>query len=478
MKDIKNILLIRTTNQEKIIPPLGLLYVASAIRAWSRNHPCTIRIVDFTAERLDANSFVRIVQEFAPDIVGLSSLDSEYAQFKRISLLVREAAPNSTLIAGGPLASNYYADILRNGLADFMVIGEGEVTIVELLESLKRGDGFQAVSGIAFKKDKDIVQTAPRALIQDLNEINFPAWDLIDLQRYAGFYNWNGILREKYHAPIMTSRGCVYHCIYCHNFFGKKVRMRTVENLLAEIKLLNERFGVKEFHFIDDFFNFDLERVKDICRAIIACGLKIKIAFPNAIRADRMDEEALVLLKKAGAYKINYAIETASPRLQTLIHKNLDLKKARSIIELTSRKGIIAFGFFMFGFPTETIEEMKETISYAVASRLDNARFFKVVVHKNTEIEKLTKREYSIEHFDNCEDVDYYGHLTNFSDVPTALLNNIILEAHWKFYLRPGRIFRLFVKYRNPWDVLARLFNVLSLVYLNRITADDTNTFY
>jgi len=467
MKKIAKVLLVRTTNRKTMIPPLGLLYIAGAVKEWSRKNKCEIKILDFMADAGEEGVFTRCLKDFAPDIIGFSSLDCEYPEFKALAMLSRESVPQSVIISGGPLSSNYYKEILKNKLADFTVIGEGEITITELLDALTMETSPEFVAGLAFIKDGSIFETGARELIADLDKVAFPAWDLIDIKRYAAYPNWNGMVWEKSYAPILTSRGCSYYCIYCHNLFGKKVRARSVDNLLSEIILLYNDYGIREFHIIDDFFNFDIERLKIICKAIIAKKLKIKISFPNALRVDRMDKEAVTLLKKAGAYKINYAIETASPRLQKLIRKNLDLDKAREIIDFTSKEGIICFGYFMMGFPTETVKEIKQTISFAVKSRLDSAKFFKVVAHKNTELARCVAQKYPVEHFNNGEDVDYYGWLTNFSDIPSETLNNLILNAHFKFYSKCSRIFRIVTKYKNHFGAFVNIIKMLSIAVIS-----------
>jgi hypothetical protein len=240
-----------------------------------------------------------------------------------------------------------------------------------------------------------------------------------------------------------------------------------MQNVLSEMELLYKKHAIREFHIIDDLFNFDLERVKDICRGIIEKKWNVRISFPNGIRADRMNKETLLLLKKAGTYKINYAIETASPRLQKLIKKNLNLHKAKEVIEETSKLGIITFGFFMFGFPTETIEEMKETVSFAVNSKLETAKFFKTTAFCNTELSKLTSRFSYGDDLKYPQDDVFGDRNINYTELPTETLNRVILESYWKFYTKLSRIWRIFIKYRRV-DCIKRLFAIYNYVLTER----------
>jgi radical SAM superfamily enzyme YgiQ (UPF0313 family) len=189
----------------------------------------------------------------------------------------------------------------------------------------------------------------------------------------------------------MTSRGCPYRCAYCHNVLGKKFRVRSPENILEEIKYIHDKFGITDFQIIDDIFNLDMDRAKKICDLIINSGMDLTFAFPNAIRADRVDEELVEKMAQAGTKFTSIAIETASPRIQKLIRKNLNLEKAFKAIHLFARVGIVTRGFFMMGFPTETEEEVLDTIEYAKRSRLCGATFFTVVYYPGTDLYRLAQ---------------------------------------------------------------------------------------
>ncbi|MGE5197224.1 MAG: B12-binding domain-containing radical SAM protein [Deltaproteobacteria bacterium] len=463
--NVKNILLIRTTDNPWRIPPLGVLYIASIIR--NKHQEYNIKIIDYMHEVSDFRGFIKSVSDFSPDVIGFSSLTCEFKLFKELTSLARKAAPKSTLIAGGPLASSYCNMAVKDRLVDFAVIGEGELTISELLDTIQNCGDPSGVKGIAYLKDGEIVITPPREYIQNLDEIPFPSWDLINLKSYSKVPNWNGVLSGEYYAPLMTSRGCIYHCIYCHDFFGKTFRPRSAENVLSEMEFLYKNHDIREFHIIDDIFNFDLERVRLICNNIIQRKLKIRLSFPNGIRADRMDNETLALLRKAGTYKITYAVESASPRLQKFIKKNLDLKKAKDIIELTSKMNIVTAGFFMLGFPTETAEEMKETVSFAINSRLDTAKFFKVIPFCNTELAGISPNFKYGSDLKYSKETSYYDEELNFSSIPLDILNNILLECHWKFYTKFSRIFRILAKYRSL-AALKGLLTVYTYVLMRR----------
>lgn len=233
-----------------------------------------------------------------------------------ISNIVKEINPKCITILGGPHASVFYDHALENAKIDIAVIGEGENTFVELLNKLLQDQPIDDVKGIVFKKNNKIILTPYREPIENLDSIPFPAWDLVDFKKYSSVSSMNAYCAARPWAIIFTSRGCPFRCAYCHKIFGKRTRFRSPENVIAEIELLTQKYGVKEIQIVDDFFNVDLNRAKTICDLIIDKKIKIKIAFPNALRGDMMDRELIHKLREAGCYAIAYAVETASPEFK------------------------------------------------------------------------------------------------------------------------------------------------------------------
>jgi len=235
--------------------------------------------------------------------------------------------------------------------------------------------------------------------------------------------------------------------------FGKKFRAMSPGRVVRQIRRLVDDHGVKEIHFIDDIFNWDLDRAKEICRRIISEGIRIKIAFPNAIRGDRMDSELIELLAKAGCYAMTFAVETASHRLQKLLRKNADLDKIDWAIGKAYDEGIIPMGFFMLGFPTETREEMEETIRFACRPKMLKAAFFTVVPFPRTKLFDLFRETYSNEF--NLSEYDL-GNMIYFSPEPfyrrvTGInLRAVVRSAYRRFYLDPRRLIQIFLRF--PWN--------------------------
>lgn len=394
--DIKRIMLIRPGRRipgGSYAQPLGLLYLVSVLR---KEFPgrFEIDLVEQAIFDLDPGQVRARMAAFSPDVVGFSCMSLEADEMARLARAAKDLNPACVTILGGPHAKFFYEQALQNEDLDFAVLGEGERTFPELLKALTAGAPADEVRGLAFRRGGEITVTAPRELIEDLDSLPLPAWDLIDFARYGKVRPMNGYALSKPWAIIMTTRGCPFSCAYCHGIFGRRTRLRSPENVLAEIELLVNKYGVREIQFTDDIFNVDLPRAKRICDLIVERGLKISIAFPNAVRVDMMDRELLFKLKRAGCYVITYAIESASPRIQSLLGKNVDLKKAEQVIAWTREAGMIIHGFFMIGFPGETLEEMEMTERWAIESGLWMPIFFKVVVYPNTRLYELAREAY------------------------------------------------------------------------------------
>lgn len=373
---------------------LGLMYLISSLDMdiQSRINPRIWTFVsrDTFSER-DRNQLLKQLEDFRPDLVGIRCLSIGQDTLHAVLPVIKEWNRECFLMVGGPHATDNPEDVLRGGYVDCVVIGEGEVTFQKLMFRLLDQKPISDVPGIAFSKNGKVVKTSPQALISNLDTLPFPDYSLIDLEQFSNRFMTFSSRIFRPHGNILTTRGCPYKCMYCHNILGKKFRARTPENVLLEIQHLHDKFGLTDFQIIDDVFNLDLRRAKAICDLIIKSGMDLTLSFPNGVRGDIMDEELIDKMAMAGTKFISYAIETASPRIQKLIKKNLKLEKVFKAIEYTANAGVITRGFFMLGFPTETEEEVNQTLEFANASSLNGATFFTVVYFPGTELYSLAQ---------------------------------------------------------------------------------------
>jgi radical SAM superfamily enzyme YgiQ (UPF0313 family) len=223
--------------------------------------------------------------------------------------------------------------------------------------------------------------------------------------------------------------------------------------------MLKQDYGAREIEIEDDCFNVDLDRAKEIARKMIDEKLDLALSFPTGLRADRMDRELIDLLKQAGAYRIIYAIETAVPRLQRLIRKDLDFPRAEQMIAYTADRGIMTCGFFMQGFPTETEAEMRQTVAYAEKSKLHQAFFFYVNPFPGTELAARFPVKERVNHGDDR--MGYNSLRVNLSEVPSETMRKIHNAAYRRFHFSIRRMWRTFLvapkNLRTLWAVIITL---------------------
>ena len=446
------------------VTPLGLLYLAAAVRAeFGDRRPVALLDLGLHDQPLDALDDA--LREHRPAAVGISALSCEVRLLQDVAGRVREAlGAEVPIIAGGPHASVAREDLVGAEGIHYAVYGEGEYTLVELLRALERDLPLEDIEGLCWVQEGQPRANAPRSFDEDLDSLPLPAWDLVDLDDYAGLPNWNGILEGRRYATVATSRGCPYRCKYCHNYFGKSVRARSPENVLAEMETLVRDHGVDEIHIIDDVFNFDAKRALAICSLIQQRLPGVSFAFPNGLRADIMKPDLIDALAAMGTYRIVYGVESVTPRLQRQTRKNLDLDKAAAIIDRTSRAGIITGGYFMLGLPGETREEMLRTIDFAVRSRLDSASFFKATPYPGSAFYDEAEAAGRIVGTRAYEGSHFYSAGGSHGEVPAAELNDLMMLAQRRFYFRPGRILRGLVKSPRRVEFVLNMMGALAIV--------------
>ncbi len=446
------------------VHPLGIMMIAAVAR---ERHP-DLHVLDMKVEDWTPERCLEELERLRPDVVGLSAMTYEAGCMHRLAKLVRERLPGAKVVAGGPHPSVAAADVLADAAVDFVVRGEGEFTFLELLDGLEaaRAD-WSECQGLSFRDSSGApVHNPDRPPPAKLDELPYPAWDLIDHKKYHTVPRGGVIYAHKEFATMFSSRACPWRCTYCHNSYGKTFRDRSAEHVLGEIELLVEKYGVKELVFMDDIFNFKPERAKGIARGIIERGWKLALTFPNGFRGDILDEELVDLLKRAGMYRCMVAVESAVPRIQKVMKKHLKIEKVRKIVDYIARRGVMVHGAFMLGFPSETEEEMRATIDWAASSSFHTAAFFRVIPFKGTELFQ------QVEHAGYQLPTDWsayepYRSEINLSTVPEDQILRLRKRAYRRFYLSPKRMWRIFKLIPNKSNMLP----FLTLLFARRAYA-------
>jgi len=455
------ILLIKSniTSAPRIIPannpPMGLMYLASYLR--SLDHDRNIKIIDMALEALTPDDLWPILKEFQPDICGISCLTMNAKNSLRISELIKKWNPKCHVIFGGPHPTFMPEKVLTSEFVDYCVMGEGEETFHRLISALEYNQPHESIEGIGYRAGESMVLNE-RPLSLDIKHLPWPAYDLISVKKYftSKIPSHSGRLKYREYMTVMSSRACPYKCIYCHNIFGKDFRARDPEEFVEEMVMLNKDYGVREFHFIDDMFNLQRDRVFKICEIVSQKLPGIAMAFPNGLRTDLLDKDMLAALKKAGTYYFAAGIESGSPEVQKMIKKYLDHSKAFQAIADAAKMGIIVHGFFMMGFPGETEEQLNMTIDFAQKSSLNTAAFFAVTAYPETELYNIIKKM-GIPLGDDFDTYYYHHHTLNLTNIPLTRLQALRKKAYRKFYLNPFRAYKIISMTPRKSDILTNL---------------------
>lgn len=306
----------------------------------------------------------KVLKQATWDIVGLSVATAKIGSASKISSLCRENNPNCYIVWGGPHPTIRPDEVLQYKDLDFVIRGEGENTFVELVQAIKRDwQDFSPIKGLSYKKNGQVVHNQSRCLIEDLDSLAFPARDLVLFpERYS---LWDM-------GVMVTSRGCPFNCAFCgaQNIWGRKTRYRSLDNIMTEIKEIVKIYNTKQIFFWDDTFNLNRERLVDLCQRLIS--EKIGITWRCTARVDLLDEELLIMMRKAGCNSMDIGIETGSERMLRIINKELTPEQIIKGIKVIRKFGINFNAFFMIGFPDEAEEDIRDTFELMKRKEMGN----------------------------------------------------------------------------------------------------------
>ncbi len=394
-------------------------------------------VIDATVQKLNIHRLAKKVAEQQPGVIGITANVAFGWKAMLTGKWLKRALPASKVVFGGPWPSTEYRMLLEHGAADAVIIGEGENSTLALLDAWQKGTSLESIKGIAFIGSSGVVATDRPPLIEDLDALPFPAWDLFP--RPARYVISS---RGKRHYPIMTSRGCPFDCINCTKFVhGFKLRNRSIGNVIDEIKHLRRRFYADEIVFIDDGFNCNVERAEQLCDAIQALDFKIHLRCPS-IRADRLTPRLAWKLKQAGAYDVAVGIESGNQAIVNAIGKNLDLRAAKRAIRLLKRLRVMTMGFFMVGLPGENIHTVLDTKRFIMESGLDIVDIFKIVPIPGTKLASIIDREATmlLDHGKRMQFYSYDTPVFEMEGMPYELVMLAIQDMYRSFYLNPRKL--------------------------------------
>ncbi|MCL5292425.1 MAG: B12-binding domain-containing radical SAM protein [Actinobacteria bacterium] len=331
---------------QSITPPLGILYLAGYLR---RELPeVELSVIDGLKSGYDRT--LSAIESFDPDILGISFYTPVALSAYRLINQVKEALPNTFIVAGGPHATALPREVLERSGADVVAIGEGEVTLSELVrmlaaKKLPSHSDYERIDGLAYRSSGRIKKTPPRRFIPDINDIPFPARDLVDLSEYSGWYVHHALPETK----MLFSRGCPYHCTFCDAVIWKSskpwVRLRTPENIVDEIEVLMKEFGVREIMDDSDEFNNSEAHAIAICEEIKRRG--VDIPWKTQLRAWPLSEKLVRAMAESGCWYVHLGIESGNPETLRGIQKHITVEQVREACARLKKYDIKILGLFM-----------------------------------------------------------------------------------------------------------------------------------
>lgn len=291
---------------------------------------------------------------FSPDVVGLTVMTQKVPSAIKVAKIAKAINPAIRIIVGGQHPTLLPAEMLDYPEIDFVVRGEGEETVAELLDVLRVGSpDYASINGLSFRREGIIVNNPVRPLIEQLDFLAPSSLGrLLHLETFSPIQL----------STVMTSRGCPYQCAFCSSgkMWSRRVRFRSVKNVMQEIKSLKENHGVKNITFMDDSFTVNKKRVIDFCASLI--DEQMDITWSCLTRVNMINDNIIKLMKKAGCTKVDIGIESGNQRVLELISKDITLEDIRRAVKVLRRNRMFWSGFFMFGFPTETEQEVLDTL--------------------------------------------------------------------------------------------------------------------
>lgn len=294
------------------------------------------------------------IEQYSPDLLGITIVFSATLKSaENIAKMVKHYDNKTKVVVGGPHATLAPSETLESEFFDYLVRGEGEQLLLELVQ----GADFTTISGLSYKDDQGkIIHNPDRRFIENLNELPFsdPRLQLIPL----------GDLNENF-GVIATSRGCPKRCVFCSSprLWGRKLRYRSISNVIAEMSQRYHEYGVRKFYFSDDNFNLNKNYAKELCRALIANNLKIEFFCEANIGS--FDRELMELMKEAGCIRLKLGMEAGTDRILKLMKKGITVAQIRETCSLAKEVGIDYTLYVMIGMPSETLEEMRQTLELA-----------------------------------------------------------------------------------------------------------------
>lgn len=410
-----------------VAPPLGISYIAAVLE----QNEIDVKIIDASALEMDWDELEKEIEKSSPDVVAITALTPTIGQSLQSARIAKNVLPESTVILGGYHPTFTFKELLENDFLDVIIIGEGEYTMLELIQALENGSDLQKVNGIA---TRDFV-TLPRKIIEDLDNLPFPARHLLPMDEYK-------ILNIKLPTGTMISgRGCPYQCSFCSSasMHGKKLRMRSAKNVVDEMEHLSNDHHTKMIAFMDDTFTVNKKRVEEICDEIKKRNLDV--FWGCTTRVDTLSHSMLQKMSDSGCITLFMGVESADQQILDNVNKKITINKVKNAFELARNYDIRTIASVVLGMPGDSKENILKTIKFVKNLNPNYAIFSLATPYPGTSFYKQAVSENLIK-INDWSKYTLLNPVIDTMDCSLEELKNLQRKAFRSFYLRPGYLIR------------------------------------
>ncbi|MBT3409040.1 radical SAM protein [Candidatus Woesearchaeota archaeon] len=452
--------------EEPIITfPLGLGYLSSILSKFNFNHKVNDYFVKYLKTKIkykngiiygkDPNEIKEEIKIIKPKIILITcQSSSQYFIVENIVNIIKKTLPTCNIIIGGNHVSSEYENILNNKNIDFLVIGEGEKTIITIIKNIYNKKKLKNVKGIGYRLNNNKIINPSLNNIKNLNKIPFPAWNKFPIKTYLKTKKSHSLLPYQGKTiQIITSRGCPYNCSFCatQKISGSKWRSRSVENIITEIRTLKKKYNIQNIEFVDDNIALDSKRFKLLLNELKK--EKIKWCVPNGICTNHLNKKLIRQMKNSGCYALFLPIETGNNKIKKLFsNKKLSKKHILKIINFTKKIKLYVVGFFIIGFQEETKKDIIKTINFikklnldeiqvSILTPLPGSKLFQKHQNLINNFDELTAKEVNIQSnylsnkkikkLRNKAYIDF--ELNKLINNPGSYLNKFQLQRIWRY---------------------------------------------
>jgi len=442
-----------------VIPPLGLAYCAAVLE----KEGIRTELFDCSA---DTRALLPRLIEARPPIIGITASTPVFASAAAIAREIRARLPGSAIIIGGAHVTAAWSDAMAEGAFDAGVIGEGEITLLELVRHIRnRGlTGLGAVRGVVFREGGRVAAALPRGFIDDLDTLPYPARHL--LPHPARYHPTPASYRRLPLGIMITSRGCPQRCTFCDRaVFGNAYRSRSAANVLGEVDELVGKYGCREIRFFDDCFALDKKRVSALCAGL--GNMRKRVSWTCLTTVGSVDRDILREMKRAGCWQVLFGLESGNDRVLERLRKGATVEQNIRAVRLAKEAGLSVRADFICGTPGETRETMTETLEFALASGVEFAHFNKFVPFPGTELYAGIRAGGASPCFGAGSAITDD---TSFNYIPESVGDERFYRAffhaaHRKFYLRPGYILRRLFSLRTFDELCGQVRGFFSILF-------------